>query len=199
MRVHFHGAAGDVTGSMHLVEAAGKRILIDCGLVQGSPEADARNFAPFPFDPKGLDALVLSHAHIDHIGRVLCMDGFRGPIFTQCADLLPIMLMDSASLQENEAERANRRRKPNQPKAMPLYTREDVREVFDQVRPLPYAQRTEILPGIELVLRDAGHILGSASSNCSPMAASWCFPAISGCREPPFCATPSRWRRPTCC
>ncbi len=166
MRVHFHGAAGDVTGSMHLVEAAGKRILIDCGLVQGSPEADARNFAPFPFDPKGLDALVLSHAHIDHIGRVprLCMDGFRGPIFTQCAsaDLLPIMLMDSASLQENEAERANRRRKPNQPKAMPLYTREDVREVFDQVRPLPYAQRTEILPGIELVLRDAGHILGSA-------------------------------------
>ncbi|MBZ0087018.1 MAG: MBL fold metallo-hydrolase [Thermomonas sp.] len=166
MRVHFHGAAGDVTGSMHLVEAAGKRILIDCGLVQGSPEADARNFAPFPFDPKDLDALVLSHAHIDHLGRVprLCMDGFRGPIFTQraSADLLPIMLMDSASLQENEAERDNRRRKPNQPKAMPLYTREDVREVFSQVRPLPYAQRTEILPGVELVLRDAGHILGSA-------------------------------------
>lgn len=166
MRVHFHGAAGDVTGSMHLVEAAGKRILIDCGLVQGSPEADARNFAPFPFDPKDLDALVLSHAHIDHLGRVprLCMDGFRGPIFTQraSADLLPIMLMDSASLQENEAERDNRRRKPNQPKAMPLYTRKDVREVFGQVRPLPYAQRTEILPGVELVLRDAGHILGSA-------------------------------------
>jgi len=166
MRVHFHGAAGDVTGSMHLVEAAGKWILIDCGLVQGSPEADARNFAPFPFDPKDLDALVLSHAHIDHLGRVprLCMDGFRGPIFTQraSADLLPIMLMDSASLQENEAERDNRRRKPNQPKAMPLYTREDVREVFSQVRPLPYAQCTEILPGVELVLRDAGHILGSA-------------------------------------
>lgn len=166
MRVHFHGAAGDVTGSMHLVEAAGRRILIDCGLVQGSPEADARNFAPFPFDPEALDALVLSHAHIDHLGRVprLCMDGFRGPIFTQraSADLLPIMLMDSASLQENEAERDNRRRKPGQPKAMPLYTREDVRGVFEQVRPLPYAQRTEILPGVELTLHDAGHILGSA-------------------------------------
>lgn len=166
MRVHFHGAAGDVTGSMHLVEAAGKRILLDCGLVQGSPEADARNFAPFPFDPKEIDALVLSHAHIDHLGRVprLCMDGFCGPIFTQCAsaDLLPIMLMDSASLQENEAERTNRRRKPNQPKAMPLYTREDVREVLPLLRPLPYAARTEILPGVELTLRDAGHILGSA-------------------------------------
>ncbi len=166
MRVQFHGAAGEVTGSMHLIEAAGKRILLDCGLIQGSPDADARNFAAFPFDVKSVDALILSHAHIDHLGRVprLVMDGFRGPIYTQraTADLLPIMLLDSASLQEGEAERANRRRRPNQPKAMPLYTSEDVRDVFPRVHPLPYAERTEILPGIELAFRDAGHILGSA-------------------------------------
>lgn len=166
MRVHFHGAAGEVTGSMHLVEAAGRRILIDCGLIQGSPDAEARNFAAFSFDAAAIDALVLSHAHIDHVGRVprLLMDGFRGPIHAQraTADLLPIMLMDSASLQEGEAERANRRRRPNQPRAMPLYTREDVRDVFPRVRALPYGERGEILPGVELAFRDAGHILGSA-------------------------------------
>lgn len=166
MRVHFHGAAGEVTGSMHLVEAAGRRILIDCGLVQGSPEAEARNFAPFPFEAAGIDALVLSHAHIDHVGRLprLTMAGFRGPIYGQAAtlDLLPIMLMDSASLQENDAERANRKRKPGQPRAMPLYTREDVRGALAQLRPLPYASRTELFPGVEIALRDAGHILGSS-------------------------------------
>jgi metallo-beta-lactamase family protein len=166
MRVHFHGAAGEVTGSMHLVEAAGRRILVDCGLVQGSPEAEARNFAPFPFDAAGIDALVLSHAHIDHVGRVprLTMAGFDGPIYAQAAtaDLLPIMLMDSASLQEGDAERANRKRKPGQPEAMPLYTREDVRDALRQVRPLPYAKRTGLFPGVEIAFRDAGHILGSS-------------------------------------
>ena len=144
MRVHFHGAAGEVTGSMHLVEAAGRRILIDCGLVQGSPEADARNFASFPFDAAKIDALILSHAHIDHVGRVprLTLAGFAGPIYTQhaSADLLPIMLMDSASLQENDAERTNRKRKPGQPKAVPLYTKEDVRDTLAQVRALPYGR-----------------------------------------------------------
>ena len=165
MQVTFHGAAGDVTGSMHLVEAAGRRVLLDCGLVQGHPDAEARNFAAFPFAVHDIDALVLSHAHIDHVGRVprLTMAGFSGPIFAQraTADLLPIMLMDSASLQESEAERTNRKRRPGQPQAMPLYTREHVRDALVQVRPLDYEARTEILPGIELVLRDAGHILGS--------------------------------------
>jgi len=165
MRVHFHGAAGEVTGSMHLIEAAGRRILIDCGMVQGSPEAEARNFAPFPFDAAGLDAVVLSHAHIDHVGRLprLVMAGYRGPVYAQAAtaDLLPIMLMDSASLQEGDAERANRKRKPGQPRVMPLYTRADVHDTLSQVRKLPYGQRSQLLPGVELALRDAGHILGS--------------------------------------
>lgn len=166
MRVEFHGAAGEVTGSMHLVEAAGKRILIDCGMVQGSPEAEARNFAPFPFDAAGIDALVLSHAHIDHVGRVprLMLAGFDGPIHAQAAtaDLLPIMLLDAASLQENDADRSNRKRKPGQPKAHPLYTRGDVRNVLQQVRPHPYDHRVTLFEGVELVFRDAGHILGSS-------------------------------------
>lgn len=166
MQVHFHGAAGEVTGSMHLIEAAGKRLLIDCGMVQGSPEAEARNFAAFPFDPGSIDALILSHAHIDHVGRVprLTLSGFNGPIYAQSAtaDLLPIMLMDSASIQENDAERGNRKRKPGQPKLMPLYTREDARDALSQLRPLAYGVRTPVLEGVELAFRDAGHILGSS-------------------------------------
>ncbi|MCR6685028.1 MBL fold metallo-hydrolase [Pseudoxanthomonas sp.] len=166
MRVEFHGAAGEVTGSMHLVEAAGRRILLDCGLLQGRRELEARNADPFPFDPAGLDALVLSHAHIDHIGRVplLVARGFRGPIWLQraSADLLPIMLLDAASLAESEAERGNRRRVPDLPPLAPLFTRQDVAAVLPLLRPLDYDARTAILPGVELVLRDAGHILGSA-------------------------------------
>ena len=165
MQVHFHGAAGMVTGSMHLVEAAGRNVLLDCGMVQGSPEAEARNLEPFPFDVASLDALVLSHAHIDHIGRVplLVKRGFRGPIFAQeaTAELLPIMLLDSASLQESEAERFNRKRRDGEPEMLPLYTRADVEAALEQVRTVRYHARTEILPGIEINFRDAGHILGS--------------------------------------
>ena len=166
MRVHFHGAAGEVTGSMHLVEAAGKRVLLDCGMIQGGREAEARNFEPFPFDPATLDALVVSHAHIDHIGRIprLVRQGFRGPIFVQQAgaDLLPVMLLDAASLAEGDAERENRRRRAGEPEAMPLFTRDDVHDVLDLLQPLPYDARTPILPGIEIAFRDAGHILGSS-------------------------------------
>lgn len=166
MRVHFHGAAGEVTGSMHLVEAAGRRILLDCGMIQGGRETELRNFEPFPFDPAGIDALVVSHAHLDHIGRIprLVWQGFRGPVFIQRAgaELLPVMLLDAASLAEHDAERENRRRKPGQPEAMPLFTREDVRDVIPLLRPLPYGARTQVLPGVEIAFRDAGHILGSS-------------------------------------
>lgn len=166
MRVHFQGAAGEVTGSMHLVEAAGRRVLLDCGMIQGGRGAEARNFDPFPFDPASIDALVLSHAHIDHIGRVprLVWQGFKGPIFIQDAgaDLLPVMLLDAASLAENDAERENRKRKAGEPEAMPLFTREDVQAVLGRVQPLRYGQRTGILPGVEIAFQDAGHILGSS-------------------------------------
>lgn len=166
MRVHFHGAAGEVTGSMHLVEAAGRRILLDCGMIQGGRGAEARNFEPFPFDPASIDALVVSHAHIDHIGRIprLVWQGFRGPVFVQRAgaELMPVMLLDAASLAENDAERENRRRRAGEPEAMPLFTRHDVQGVLKRLRPLDYDARTQIVPGVEIALRDAGHILGSA-------------------------------------
>ncbi|WP_372014538.1 MBL fold metallo-hydrolase RNA specificity domain-containing protein [Pseudoxanthomonas sp. 10H] len=166
MQVEFHGAAGEVTGSMHLVEAAGRRILLDCGMLQGRRELEAQNAAPFPFEPAGLDALVLSHAHIDHIGRVplLVARGFRGPIFLQraTADLLPVMLEDAASLAEADAARANRHRDPEAPAQAPLFTRQDVAAVLPLLRPLDYDARSTILPGVDLALRDAGHILGSS-------------------------------------
>ena len=166
MRVKFHGAAGEVTGSLHEVEAAGHRLLLDCGMIQGSPQAEARNADAFPFEPSALDALVLSHAHIDHIGRVplLVKRGFRGPIYAQkaTADLMPIMLLDAAGIAEGEAFRANRRRHRGQPEAVPLYTKDDVRKALHHVRPLPYGERSELLPGVELAFRDAGHILGSS-------------------------------------
>ncbi|RPE81303.1 MBL fold metallo-hydrolase [Vulcaniibacterium tengchongense] len=167
MRVRFHGAAGEVTGSLHEVEAAGRRLLLDCGMIQGSPEAERRNLDPFPFEPGGLDALVISHAHIDHVGRVplLVRRGFRGPIYAQraTAELMPVMLLDAASIAQGEAERANRHRRGGEPPAQPLYTAEDVHAAMAQVRPLPYDARTEAVPGVEIAFRDAGHILGSSS------------------------------------
>ncbi|MEO6227361.1 MAG: MBL fold metallo-hydrolase, partial [Thermomonas sp.] len=166
MRVHFHGAAGEVTGSMHLVETAGKRVLLDCGMCQGNAEMEASNDDPFPFDVASIDAVVLSHAHIDHIGRVplLIKRGYRGPIFTQqaSAELLPIMLLDSASIAEGDAERFNRKRHAGEKERVPLYTRDDVKLVLERVKPLAYDTRTKILDGVELTLLDAGHILGSA-------------------------------------
>lgn len=166
MRVRFHGAAGEVTGSMHEVEAAGHRVVLDCGMVQGSPEAEARNLDGFPFEPSTVDALVLSHAHIDHIGRVPLMvkRGFEGPIYAQraTADLMPVMLNDAAGIAEGEARRANKHRRKGEPEAVPLYTKDDVRIALRNVRPIPYDLRTEILPGVQMQYREAGHILGSA-------------------------------------
>lgn len=166
MRISFHGAAGEVTGSLHLVEAAGERVLLDCGMIQGSPEAEARNADAFPFEPSALDALIVSHAHIDHIGRIplLVKRGFDGPIYAQkaTADLMPIMLLDAAGIAESEAARTNKYRHRGEPEAVPLYTKDDVRDALRQLRPLPYEAPTEVLPGVEATFREAGHILGSS-------------------------------------
>ena len=165
MDVRFDGAAGRVTGSLHVVEAAGKRLLLDCGMIQGSDEEEALNFAPFSFDIGSIDAVVISHAHIDHIGRLplLVARGYKGPIYAQAAtaDLMPIMLMDAASLQESDAERGNRKRRNGEPEVVPLYTRGDVQKTLPLVRMVDYHTRTQLLPGIEVNLLDAGHILGS--------------------------------------
>ena len=167
MDIVFHGAAGEVTGSCHLVEVAGKRVLLDCGMVQGDRQAEQRNAADFPFDPKSIDVLVLSHAHIDHTGRVplLVKRGFAGPIFTHPAtiDLAAIMLADSANIAAVDTEHDNRHLQPRQKPSVPLYTQGDVDAAARLMQPVGYDAPTEILPGIKLTLRDAGHILGSAT------------------------------------
>jgi metallo-beta-lactamase family protein len=173
MKVIFHGAAGEVTGSCHEVEAAGLRLLLDCGLIQGGRADEARNREDFGFDAESIDAVVLSHAHIDHCGRLplLVKRGFRGPIWTQraTADLLKVMLEDSAKLAMADAERAQRRLKEgrggrdDEDELEPLYTMDDVAKTLKHVRPIDYDAPTAIAPGLTLTLRDAGHILGSAS------------------------------------
>ena len=173
MRVIFHGAANQVTGSCHEVEAGGHRLLLDCGLIQGSRSDEARNREDFPFDPEAIDAVVLSHAHIDHCGRLplLVKRGFRGPIWTQraTADLLKVMLEDSAKLAEADAERARRRLREgrgnhdDEAEREPLYTLDDVARTLRHVRPVDYDVPTPLFPGLALTLRDAGHILGSGT------------------------------------
>jgi metallo-beta-lactamase family protein len=198
MRVHFHGAAGMVTGSMHLVEAAGKRVLLDCGMIQGSREAEALNLAEFPFDIATIDALVVSHAHIDHIGRVplLVKRGYKGPIHAQAAtaDLMPIMLLDAASLAESDAERDNRDRRDGEPEAGPLYTQADVHDTLAQIRRLPYDTRTQLLPGIEIAFRDAGHILGSSIVELWADGKKLVFSGDLGPRGAPILRDPERVR-----
>lgn len=165
--LQFHGAAGEVTGSCYLLRVGAQQILIDCGLIQGQPVDEARNFKPFPFEPKAIDAVILTHAHLDHSGRLplLVKRGFTGPIYTHAAtrDLCEIMLKDAAYINEKEAEWENRkRRRKGLALREPLYELGDVEHALHHFRPLPYNEKRELLPGLSLRLQDAGHILGSA-------------------------------------
>ena len=167
IQVQFFGAAGEVTGSCHLVQMGAHKILLDCGLIQGPAKEEARNFQPFPFDPQSIDAVVLSHAHIDHSGRLplLVKAGFNGPIYTHraCRDLCKIMLKDAAFINEKDAEWENRKRaRKGLARVEPLYTMQDAAAVMRQFTILPYEQKKSILPNVSIRLLDAGHILGSA-------------------------------------
>lgn len=169
MQIEFFGAAGEVTGSCYLVHALGRRILVECGLVQGSPAHERRNRDPFPFDVAGIDAVVLTHAHLDHSGRLplLMARGFDGPIWTHRAtvELCAVLLQDAAYLSAKDAEWENRKReRKGLAPVEPLYSVEQARQTQHLFRPLDYDAPTEILPGLHLTLRDAGHILGSASA-----------------------------------
>jgi metallo-beta-lactamase family protein len=167
MQLEFFGAAGEVTGSCHILRVAGRELLLDCGMIQGDRDAPARNRQPFPFEASSIDAVVLSHAHIDHCGRLplLVKRGFRGPIYTNkaCADLVPILLRDSANLAMRDAERASRHADRNEERIEPLYDLEDVEMTLRQLKPMPYDTQRELLPGVVVRVRDAGHILGSSS------------------------------------
>ncbi len=167
MRIEFFGAAGEVTGSCHLLHVGERRVLLDCGMVQGGRDERSRNAARFAFDVRALDAMVLSHAHIDHVGRLplLSRRGYRGPVFTHraTADLARIMLEDAARLAMADAEHENRRRaRRGQKRIEAPYDLDDVNRALRQLVPLEYGEEREILPGVRLVLHDAGHILGAA-------------------------------------
>ena len=172
MHLQFYGAAGEVTGSCHILTVRGRTLLLDCGLIQGGDDPDIRNRQPFPFDAAAIDAVVLSHAHIDHCGRLplLRKRGFQGPVYATpaCRDLARILLADSAFMAEREAERFRRRQAEHRDRRArgfpdPLFTRQDADDTLRQFKTVPYERATEVLPGVTVTFRDAGHILGSAS------------------------------------
>jgi len=173
MELQCLGAAGRVTGSCHLLQVGGYRILLDCGLIQGSRKDDELNRSEFPFDVSRIDAVILSHAHIDHSGRLplLIKQGYTGPIFAHTATraLCDVMLRDSAYIHEQDAARRNRRnardngtdKDNNSPDIEPLYTAADADMALQQFKSVRYHRKFDVTPTIRVRFRDAGHILGS--------------------------------------
>lgn len=165
MKISFLGATKTVTGSRFLVESNNFRVLIDCGLFQGPREWKERNWEPFPMDPSEVDAVVLTHAHIDHSGYLprFVQLGFRGPIYCTpaTAELLALMLPDSGHLQEEDAEFANKMRYTRHEPALPLYTEEQALETLNQLRHVDFYEPFELAKGLSFTFLRAGHILGS--------------------------------------
>ena len=168
MKLQFLGAVGTVTGSRTLLEHGGRRILVDCGLFQGLKQLRLRNWEPFPVDPASLEAIILTHAHIDHSGYIprLVAQGFRGQVF--CTDatrrLCALLLPDSGHLQEDEANFANRHGFSKHAPALPLYTEADALNCLELFVPKPFGESFEVAQGIHAHFNPAGHILGAASA-----------------------------------
>ena len=167
MHIEFLGAAQEVTGSCHLVQVGQYRILLDCGLIQGGRYAEQRNAEAFAFDPRQIDAVVLSHSHMDHCGRIplLVKRGFTGPVYTQkvCREMCGIMFRDAANIYDHDTRTLNRKRaRKHLPPVEPLYTAADAEKALQHFQPMEYDAEDEILPGIRIRLRDAGHIIGSS-------------------------------------
>ena len=167
MKIKFCGATIGVTGSCHLLTTDRHRVLLDCGQFQGNKEMDDLNWEPFPFDPETIEAVVLSHAHIDHCGRIplLVKRGFTGDIYCTdaTADLLQVMLLDSAYIHEKDAEwQTKKNARTGKPAVEPLYTVQDAERSLKLVKPILYDQLVELNDQMKIVFNDAGHILGSA-------------------------------------
>lgn len=165
--ISFYGGVGSVTGSKYLLESNGKRVLVDCGLFQGLRELRERNWQELPFDVSKVDAVIITHAHIDHTGFLprLVKLGFAGNVFTSRAtgDLMKILLPDSARLQEEEADYRNRKGLTKHSPALPLYNEDDARETLDRIQPVKNdGQPVEICPGFKASFNVAGHILGAS-------------------------------------
>lgn len=168
MRIHFHGAARTVTGSKYLLEIHGKKLLLECGFFQGKRADTYEKNLNFPFDPRSIDAVILSHAHIDHSGNLpnLVKSGYEGPIFATPAtcNLAEIMLLDSGHIQEYDVQYVNKKRaRKGQPSVKPIYTQEDAKKVPDHFSPQQYNKGFSPIFGVTAHLVDAGHILGSAA------------------------------------
>jgi len=169
--LRFLGGAGTVTGSRTLVEAAGKRILVDCGLFQGWKALRLRNWAPFPVPPESIDAVVLTHAHIDHSGwlPLLIRNGFRGAVHATPAtrDLCAVLLPDSGRIHERDAEYANRKGFSKHAPALPLFTAEEGERALESFETADFGAPVALAPGLELTFQRAGHILGAAFATLS--------------------------------
>jgi metallo-beta-lactamase family protein len=168
MKITFDGAARTVTGSQHLLSINGHNLLLDCGLYQGRRQESYERNRHFPYDPNQIDAVILSHAHIDHSGNLphLVKYGYSGPIYTirATAHLANVMLMDSGHIQESDVQFVNKKRaKRGEPPIDPLYTMEDAALVAPHFQPMKYGESFEPVPGVTAHLVDAGHILGSAA------------------------------------
>lgn len=165
MRIGFWGAAGTVTGSRFVVESDDRRLLVDCGLFQGVKPIRSRNWDPFPVDPASIDAVVLTHAHIDHSGYLpaLVRDGFRGTIHCSeaTADLCRILLLDAAHIQEEDARHANLRHSSRHQPALPLFTTDDAQRTLGHLTTHPFGTTFTPVPGLDVMMSPVGHILGA--------------------------------------
>ena len=197
MKLTFAGAAGTVTGSRYLLQSEKCRLLVDCGLFQGYKQLRLRNWASFPVSPRRIDAVVLSHAHLDHSGYLpaLARDGFRGPIHTTdaTADLCEILLADSAHLQQEEARFANRHGFSRHEVARPLYTSDDVGRALRLFRREAFGETFALGDGIEGALMPAGHLLGAASVRLRRGARSLVFSGDLGRPSDPIMRAPARF------
>jgi len=162
----FLGAAGTVTGSKHLLDTGTHRVLVDCGLFQGLKELRERNWQPLPIQPGNIDAVILTHAHLDHCGYLprLVADGFKGRVFCTAGtrDLCSLVLPDSAHIQEEDARDANRHGYTKHHPALPLYTANDAAQALSQLQPVGYNRPMPVVPGVDVEFINAGHLLGSA-------------------------------------
>ena len=199
--VQFYGATGEVTGSLYMITAGAHTVLLECGLIQGGSENEDRNRDPFPFSVDDIDAVVLSHAHIDHSGRVplLAKRGYRGPVYVHNATkaLCEIMLPDSGYLNEKDAEWESRKRhRKGQSPVQPLYTQEDAERCLEQFEGADYGENIELVPGLTLRFHDAGHILGSTlvelSYEESGSSRTLVFSGDLGYRDAPVMNQPAR-------
>lgn len=192
--LNFLGAAGTVTGSKTLLKQGDHQVMVDAGLFQGFKNLRQLNWLPLPFDAKKLSAVLLTHAHLDHSGALplLVRQGYRGPIYTSDAtvDVASVLLIDSAKLQAEEAEYANRHHTSKHHPAKPLYTIDDVEKTIELFEPMPFGQWQEILPGMQVKLQYASHILGAASVRVRADGQELVFSGDLGRAEAPILGAP---------